>query len=128
MYKIDIDNSIESIEINGNVYELDFSSEIMKKFSPDSEYVKDMMRNLSGEALNDFDRAEGLCRSFINGMLKNEPFDTIFKSFEGSMLRVVLLIPKLLEAYRSVAAEAGKVFEEVGSPVKTKAKMKKVKR
>lgn len=108
MYKIDVKNELEDIEICGSVYQLDLSDDAVKRFGKDSEYLKDIMKNLFAETLNDFEKCTVFCRDFINGMMLNEPFDAIYAGLGNSTVKTVVVIPKLLAAYQSIAREASK--------------------
>lgn len=111
MYKIDTGNDIGSIEIGDSVYALDLSDDIVERFSEGSEYLAGVMENLNAANLNDFTKAKEFSRDFINGLMIGDPFDSIYEGLGRSTVKMVLLIPKLLDAYKAIATEAGKAIK-----------------
>ena len=109
MKQIMYDYSNEEIDIGGKVYRFNVSDEALKSLEKGGS-LEVKAKELTGEKLNDLDTGRQVCRDYINAILEDEPFDEIYQNLGKSLVRVMYVLPQIIDAYTVTAKDHTKEF------------------
>ena len=110
MKQIIYDYSNEEIEIGGKVYRFNVSDDALKSLEKGGA-LEVKAKELTGDRLNDLDSGRQVCRDYINAILEGEPFDEIYDILGKSLVRVMYILPQIIDAYTVTAKDHTKEFK-----------------
>jgi len=110
MKQITYDYSNEEIEIGGKVYRFNVSDEALINLEKGGA-LEVKAKELTGEKLNNLDTGRRICSEYINAILEGDPFDEIYQNLGKSLVRVMYVLPQIIDAYTFTAKEHTKEFK-----------------